>query len=291
MGTRPRLAAAVLVAFLLVGTSCAGKTVVLEASVEHEPAAPPAGVETDPVPTPGPDQERTEAEGAAPSRASEPSRRSPETQAWWPPAPSPTPSAPESPAPPTETEAAEEQGAELDEPAEEPSAPGPERFTFPQWEEHIYDSRNGDAPEQFRGREFFQSCGDFASEAGAHVISPDSAQCLDEGRGGPGRESAIAVRMGPDQVHVWFVRVGPAGSEYFIDRSQTGGGWVHARCEPTASIGVLSCDEPTSLDGPQPGIEEPGQTPAPEPDEPHTPDEAPEDPITSDDDPEHEGLT
>src|SRR5699024_4176381 len=117
-------------------------------------------------------------------------------------------------------------------------------------------------------------CRDYASESGAHVISPEAADCLDEGRKGPGKESAIAVRMDDGGVHVWFVRVGPDTAEYYVDRTPAGGGWLHATCDADASIGVLACEEPKPVSDEPAGENEPRP---PEEESVEQPDEAPED--------------
>ena len=277
---------------VLVGVSgCAGKTIVLDDpgagatnDVDDPEGEESSGTEGSPTDTPDPSESSPEAEPSGPD----------DQTGWWPPAPSPTatPSG-EGEEEPSEPEPSEGSSSpEPEEPSEgntgEQETPGSERYTFPNWEEYIYSSRNDQGPEKFADRKRFTSCGDFASQAGADLISPDVADCLDDGKNNSGKESAIAVQTADDSVHVWFIRVGPEGSEYFIDRTHTGDDWVHASCDSEASIGVLACEEPTPLkeaneDDEDEGGEEP-ESPTESPDETpsETPDISPSSPSTSD---------
>ena len=277
---------------VLVGVSgCAGKTIVLEdpgASATNDVESPEgeetSGTAESPTDTPDPSETSSEPEPSDPDD---------DQTGWWPPAPSPTatpggegaeePSEPES----SEGSSSPETEEPSDENTGEEETPGSERYTFPNWQEYIYSSRNGGGPEKFANRDRFPSCGDFASRAGADLISPDVAKCLDDGKNNNGKESAIAVRTADESVHVWFIRVGPKGSEYFIDRTQAGDDWLHANCESGTSIGVLACEEPTPLkeanedndedegiDESEPPTESPDETPS------ETPDKSPSSPST-----------
>lgn len=250
---RRRLRCLTPIAVLALVAGCSGHTVV----GEREPATTPA-----------------EATGAG----------------WWPPDPQPqapqepttAPTAPsqdettgEPPAPehPPPTEPGHDPTLPADPapeetPSQDPQHPShPPPFTYPGWEEDVYDARNGDAPAAFRDRSAFRSCGDFAGEEGSDLISPTLAECLDGGKEPTDgekkvREGAIAVLAPSGQVAVWFVRVGPDTSEYFLNRN---GRWLHSTCDPTVSIGVLACEEPIALVDEDPA-------PDPDPSEPPTDD-------------------
>jgi len=290
---RLRIVLGVTLLVVLVGVSgCAGKTIVLDdpgAGATNDADDPEgegaSGTQDPPSDTPDPSETSPEAESAAPDDQS----------GWWPPAPAPTatPSG-EGEEEPSEPEPSEGSSSpETEEPSEgntdEQETPGPERYTFPNWQEYIYSSRNDQGPEKFAEREHFPSCGDFASQAGADLISPDVADCLDGGKTNSGKESAIAVQTADDSVHVWFIRVGPEGSEYFIDRTHAGEDWVHASCDSEASIGVLACEEPTPVkeanednDEDEEGSESESPTESPDETPSETPDRSPSSPSTSD---------
>lgn len=286
-----RSALAISFLALMLGVSaCAGKTIVLDSPATSGPGHGSQQEDTSTTPSEYPRPDESPSPGEGPT-AEEHNR---EQSGWWPPAPSPTPTAS-----PSETGAEAEQDpsespSETKPPDEGPSEgpddgknPGPGRFTFPGWEEYIYDSRNGDGPPMFKNRDrFTKSCGDFASEAGADLISPEAAECLDKGRAGEGKESAIAVRMSQDEVHVWFVRVGPEHSEYFVDRSAAGGQWMHASCDPNESIGMLDCAKPTRVEA-EANDDEPEPSPSQNPDESPSPSPTPEETGTpAEDEPE-----
>ncbi|HLS00741.1 MAG TPA: hypothetical protein VK054_01980, partial [Beutenbergiaceae bacterium] len=166
----------------------------------------------------------------------------------------------------------------------------PEHFTFPRWEEFIYQSRNGERPDQFKQRERYLSCGDFASEEGADLLSPDVADCLSQGESDVGKESAIAVRLADGGVHVWFVRVGPDVAEYFVDRTHAGAGWVYAECATDQPIGVLACEEPTSLDESK-ATSEPSPTPQPDQSSPQEDPSPPDDEANTEEEPSPDSPT
>lgn len=286
--TRLRTVLGFTLLVVMVGVSgCAGKTIVLDdpGARATNDAESPEGEDT-----PG----TAESPSAAPDPSatpSDPDSSEPDDQTgWWPPAPSPT-STPSGEGEEAPSESGSTQGGSSPD-TEEPSddntggeeVPGSERYTFPNWQEYIYSSRNGGGPEKFASRDRFPSCGDFASQEGADLISPDVAKCLDQGKSNSGKESAIAVRTAADSVHVWFIRVGPSGSEYFIDRTQAGDDWLHASCDSSGTIGTLNCAEPTPLkeaneDGDEgEGEETPPESPDGTPSE--TPDKTPPSPST-----------
>lgn len=240
-----RIGATLALLVLLGAGACTGQTVV----IEPDPPAPTATAPptTAPTATPAPPAPTFPAAPEPGDLPNSPAPPAPPT--LHPPAPAPAPSAPgpdrepgdaEESDTPAEPEGQEPDGSELDPPGDGP-------FTFPQWEEFIFDSRNSPGPELFTGRATFKSCGDHATQFGADLLSPHVAECLDQGRAGPGRESVIAVQLEEGSAHVWFVRVGPAGAEYFRDESHVGGEWLHATCNAAVSIGLLDCAEPRSL--------------------------------------------
>lgn len=266
--------AATLPVALLAG-ACEGSTIVIETPQpsESSPASSPSSTsphtsEPDPTgwwpppppPTTSPDQQQP-----SPS-APDPTSQAPDGQQD-----SPTPEEPQTEAPSSQAPQPED-----DDKDNEDGPDTPEPFTFPRWEEFIYQSRNGERPEQFKQRERYLSCGDFASEEGADLLSPDVAECLSQGESEVGKESAIAVRLADGGVHVWFVRVGPEIAEYFVDRTHAGSEWVYAKCASDQPIGVLACEEPTTLEENE-ITSTPSPTPEPEQsspqEEPSPPDE------------------
>lgn len=218
------------VVLALVG-GCEGSTIIVD-DPSQAPSSTPSGSEG--------------------TQTTSPNDPDPDATGWWPPPPQPTtpsqaPSSLDSPTSEGQLEPQHpEEGGEG--PTGQQEEPVSKRFTFDRWEEYIYQSRNHNPPARFEQREPFPSCGDFASEEGADLLSPDVAECLDEGQGSQGRESAIAVRLASGGVHVWFIRVGPDTTEYFVDRSHTGAQWMHAECVHGEPIGVLACDEPSTLE-------------------------------------------
>lgn len=192
--------------------------------------------------TAGPDEERP-----TPSASADPSRpdRAPESSAA-PDRPSASPPAPTQGGTATSSP---DSGPEAQPSPTNPSEPSPNPSpTAPieNWAALISQSRTGKAPEAFRERERYVSCGDLVRDHGQELVPPEVVDCLDAGAAGDGAEAAIAVPSETGAALVWFVRVGPTGAEVYIDatRDSSRGSWQYASCEAGVSIGRLACDKP-----------------------------------------------
>src|SRR5699024_6339231 len=148
----------ILFVLLVVWSCCAGNTTVFDVCgvgaaddvVDPEGEAS-SGTEGSPTDTPDPSESSPEAKPSVPD----------DQTGWWPPAPPPTatPSG-EGEEDPREPEPSEGSSSpEPEEPSEgnsgEQETPGSERYTFPNWEEHSYSSRNDQGPEKFAARKRF----------------------------------------------------------------------------------------------------------------------------------------
>lgn len=293
---RLRIVLGVTLLVVLVGVSgCAGKTIVLDdpgAGATNDADDPEgegaSGTQDPPSDTPDPSETSPEAESAAPDDQS----------GWWPPAPAPTatPSG-EGEEEPSEPESSGSGGDQepSDDETQGEDAPGTAPFTFPGWEERIYESKYVNPPRKFDDRDKkygseFEHCGYFASEDGSELIGEQTADCLAQGRSNDGKEAAIAVQV-PGGVHVWFVRVGPNVFEYFIDESPAGGEWLYQSCTYEGKHSLLdpNCEEPTPVkeaneddDEDEEGSESESPTESPDETPSETPDGSPSSPSTSD---------
>ncbi len=154
---------------------------------------------------------------------------------------------PESPEP-TGTAEPTEQPTATPSPTEPPAPDPTPTPPLPDWAALISASRTGPAPDAFRDRDRYVSCGDLVRAHGQELLPPEIVTCLDEGAdraGGEGAEAAIAVPSAAGDPLVWFVRGGPGVAEIFRDatRDPDVGAWQYARCDADVSFGHLACEQ------------------------------------------------